>query len=148
MESNYQKLIQSLSEASKILESGISGDESSEANSAETPHLELIDFDRLQKMLQAAISHLESARIRDQELTVARRWFSDRIASLRRGRKAILQHQQSGNNTNSPDESTLPDLIRYFEEEAALMRSTASNNQLWYNGRGGQKADDFRPFKS
>jgi hypothetical protein len=148
MESDSRKLSDYLRETAAALESKASGSDDLLTGAQEMPHSELVDFDRLTENLKTAAQELDQAEVRERESNVVRQWFADRIAAFGRGHRAILSER--GKDIESPvsDRATLPQLMRRFEEEAARLRYMTSNSNAGIINSAGNRADDYRPFKS
>jgi hypothetical protein len=148
MESKFQQLNQCLEGFVTILNSTEFIGEPSPSDEHPAPNIELIDFDQLCQVLSETITALDEAQAIKREGEVIRKWLKSRIASLRHGRQALLSQKKSLTESDDLEKTTLPELVRLFEDESARLRSLAKNAGPGKTGRRYHRADDFRQFKS
>jgi hypothetical protein len=148
MESRICELNQYLTETVRLLDSEEIEDGTSETAGARNPHLELIDFNKLQDAMKAVMEQLEGTEGRNREQKVVRQWFIERILAFQRGCQAVLRHNRKMHDIPSLEGETLTSLIRIFEEESARLRSTAAEYRPRATSREDSRAEKYRPFKS
>ncbi len=145
-ESKSAVLSREISEFLAILQNTGPDREVSESNEVAQPHMEQIDFDRLQQLLNESIIELDTVLLREKEAKLIRTWFITRITSLRCARHALLSQKKPDDSVEALDKKSLPDLVDSFEEESTHLRSSVNirpgKSQVF------NSADDYRQFKS
>jgi hypothetical protein len=148
MADDRQTLIQSLCDTALILSGIDQGNSELDDQSVDIPHVEMIDFDKLRDLLTASMAALEHARENDRDIAVARNWLANRVQSLQRGRNAVVSAHNRNNGVQSPDQSTLSELITQYEESAARLRRLVSTNCRQTIGKSDSGRGSFQEFKS
>lgn len=114
---------------------------------ATTPHIELIDFDDLRRMLTETIAVLTTVAKQNDDAAVVRNWLGARIVALRRARQAFLRE---GLTPIDPVEENmpLPTLLRCFEDETARWRAATADKSRRPGRSGGRGHKEYLEFKS
>ncbi|MDD4050778.1 MAG: hypothetical protein PHR28_02610 [candidate division Zixibacteria bacterium] len=112
------------------------------------PHIELIDFDDLRRVLEETMAALDAASRKTNDATVVRKWFAARIAALRRARHAFLQERSAAEPCPDGDDISLPTLLHCFEDESARWRALTAEGSRRAGRNGGRPYNDILDFKS
>jgi hypothetical protein len=143
MENEYAQLIQQTQAFIDLL--CHAGNESS-SDEVAGPHIEKLDFDQLRQLLSDLRERLEEARKIEREMETVRRRLAGRIASLRRGRKTLIDNGRSDDDALSGDGVPLVELMRIYEEETARLHRAASSPGRSVRGNS-TIYRDYREFK-
>jgi hypothetical protein len=148
MENKLQELDRALCEFIAILDSDLGIDSAEGGVRPDHPHTELIDFDRLRRILDETAVALREALQRERQAEVVRKWLISRITAMRRGRKAILLQHRAGDVSAAILEATLPELLRLFEDESAGLRRLSTTEKSLRGIPSEYKRNKYLPYKS
>lgn len=148
MEDRFQTLCRQLIEFAEILRGTDAGEAAGMDTGAASPHLELLDFDRLENLLRETSSICELAERQTADLGAVRQWLTARIMSLRRGHRVIAGDTSASGAGESLDEIHIQGLMRMFEDEAARLRQMASHPGPAGVERLHISADQYRYYRT
>jgi hypothetical protein len=112
------------------------------------PHVELIDFDDLRRVLAETITALGAASRQSNDAAVVRNWFAARIAALRRARQAFLHQPPTTDSDPAGDDAPLPTLLRCFDDESARWRALTAEGSRRAGRNEGRARREYLDFKS
>lgn len=99
-------------------------------NNDDSARIELLDFDELAETLSAAKAILLDVGRLDLETNAVRQWFNGRIKAMRRGRRLMTRRPSTGSIKDVPEDTSLSELLRQYEQETAALRATAGMDDV------------------
>jgi hypothetical protein len=146
MENEYERLAESLNQCLAMLDGTWAEPERTMGENQGEPHIELVDFDALRAALRQAVTAMAAVQSQQQDVLAVREWFVNRIAALRRGRRAILSHTSSEPDDAPSQETSLSSLVRSFEEESTRLRRLTADRACRSHDLTRAASEKYREF--
>lgn len=147
MADKYEELAGGLNQFLHLLEKDNLENLNDGESGKESNHPELIDFDRLKKLLAEATQLCQTQAEAERELTAVKVWLTGRIKAYRKACQVTLQSGDAVVNIEL-ESLSVSGLINQFENEGSRLRRTISTGNSHLLETKHRKRPDYRQFKS